>query len=573
MEAGPQRIAQMLAELVELFKTEALHRLPVKSWDVRHAREAYRFLSQARHVGKVVLTMPDAWAAGTVLITGGTGMAGSAVARHLVSRYGVRQVVLASRAGEHTESVAALVDELGSAGARVQVVSCDVADRDAVAGLVASQPDLTAVFHAAGVLDDAVITGLTPERVDKVLRAKVDGAWNLHELTRHLDVSAFVLFSSMAGIVGAPGQANYAAANAFLDGLAAYRRSRGLAALSVAWGLWEQASAMTEHLGERDRVRMSRVGLAPLPTNQAMGFLDAALLADRPVVVAARLDRAALAGAELPALFSQLVAGPIRRIIDGADEVSGSGLASRLHGLTPEQRHRELTELVCSNAAIVLGHSGTEIDAHKAFQDLGFDSLTAVELRNRLKTATGLTLPPTLIFDYPTAAELAEHLDIQLANAPAVTVDQPNPSTRFNEVTRELQALLDQPNWNPRRQNAPDQAIASDFDRLHRRIGIISGLVGMLCCVGPTILALVGIISAATAFAWANDLYDNYAWWFRVSGLAVLAILVWWALRHRNRCSVNAIRRLRWRLMAVLAIAVGTYGVLSAVTTWFGTFV
>lgn len=259
MEAGPQRIAQMLAELVELFKTEALHRLPVKSWDVRHAREAYRFLSQARHVGKVVLTMPDAWAAGTVLITGGTGMAGSAVARHLVSRYGVRQVVLASRAGEHTESVAALVDELGSAGARVQVVSCDVADRDAVAGLVASQPDLTAVFHAAGVLDDAVITGLTPERVDKVLRAKVDGAWNLHELTRHLDVSAFVLFSSMAGIVGAPGQANYAAANAFLDGLAAYRRSRGLAALSVAWGLWEQASAMTEHLGERDRVRMSRV--------------------------------------------------------------------------------------------------------------------------------------------------------------------------------------------------------------------------------------------------------------------------------------------------------------------------
>lgn len=134
MEAGPQRIAQMLAELVELFKTEALHRLPVKSWDVRHAREAYRFLSQARHVGKVVLTMPDAWAAGTVLITGGTGMAGSAVARHLVSRYGVRQVVLASRAGEHTESVAALVDELGSAGARVQVVSCDVADRDAVAG-------------------------------------------------------------------------------------------------------------------------------------------------------------------------------------------------------------------------------------------------------------------------------------------------------------------------------------------------------------------------------------------------------------------------------------------------------
>lgn len=228
---------------------------------------------------------------------------------------------------------------------------------------------------------------------------------------------------------------------------------------------------MTEHLGERDRVRMSRVGLAPLPTNQAMGFLDAALLADRPVVVAARLDRAALAGAELPALFSQLVAGPIRRIIDGADEVSGSGLASRLHGLTPEQRHRELTELVCSNAAIVLGHSGTEIDAHKAFQDLGFDSLTAVELRNRLKTATGLTLPPTLIFDYPTAAELAEHLDIQLANAPCRHGRPTQPVDSFQRGHPRTTSIARPTQLEPRRQNAPDQAIASDFDRLHRSTG------------------------------------------------------------------------------------------------------
>ncbi|OSC41326.1 type I polyketide synthase [Mycobacterium decipiens] len=451
MEAGSERIAQMFAELVDLFKADALQRLPVKSWDVRHAREAYRFLSQARHVGKVVLTTPDAWAAGTVLITGGTGMAGSAVARHLVGRYGVRQVVLASRAGEHAEGVAALVDELGAAAARVRVVACDVADRDSVAGLVAALPDLTAVFHAAGVLDDAVITGLTPDRVDTVLRAKVDGAWNLHELTQDMDLSAFVVFSSLAGIVGAPGQGNYAAANAFLDGLAAHRRSRGQAGLSVAWGLWAQTSAMTKHLGERERARMSRVGLAPLSSEQAMGFLDTALLADRPVVVATRLDRAALssAGAALPALFSQLMTAPARRIIDDADAaVLRSGLVSRLHGLAPEQRHRELTELVCSNAATVLGNSGTEIDAHKAFQDLGFDSLTAVELRNRLKTATGLTLPPTVIFDYPTPAGLAEHLNIQLENAPATAADQPNLATRFNEITRELQALLNQPAWN-----------------------------------------------------------------------------------------------------------------------------
>jgi polyketide synthase 7 len=450
MEAGPQHIEQMLSELVGLFKADALHRIPVKSWDVRHAREAYRFLSQARHVGKVVLTMPDAWAAGTVLITGGTGMAGSAVARHLVSRYGVRHIVLASRAGERAEGVDDLVAELAAGGAQVQLVACDVADRDAVADLVATLPDLTAVFHAAGILDDAVIATLTAERVDTVLRAKVDGAWNLHELTADLDLSAFVMFSSMAGIVGTPGQGNYAAANAFLDGLAAYRRSRGLAGVSVAWGLWEQASAMTRHLGERDRARMNRVGLAPLSTEQAMGFLDTALLADRPVVVAARLDRAALSGtgAAVPPLFSQLVTGPARRIIADTDTaVSKSGLASRLHGLAPEQRHRELTDLVCSNAATVLGHSTADVDAHRAFQDLGFDSLTAVELRNRLKTATGLALSPTLIFDYPTPTALAEHLNTQLAIA--IPDNEPNLLARFNDITRELQTLLDKPDWGP----------------------------------------------------------------------------------------------------------------------------
>ncbi|WP_204807497.1 type I polyketide synthase [Mycobacterium riyadhense] len=453
MEAGPQRIEQMLAELVALFKAGSLQRLPVRSWDVRYAPEAYRFLSQARHVGKVVLTMPDAWAAGTVLITGGTGMAGSAVARHLVSRYGVRHLVLASRAGERAAGVKELVAELGAAGARVLAVACDVADRGELAGLVATLPDLSAVFHAPGIVDDAVIASLTPERVDTVLRAKADGAWNLHELTKELNLSAFVMFSSLSGIVGAPGQGNYAAANAFLDGLAVHRRSRGLPGLSVAWGLWEQASAMTRHLGERDRARMTRVGLVPLSTEHAMGFLDAALLADRAVLVAARLDRAALAatGAAIPPLFSGLSTGRARRVIAAADAaVSMSGLVYRLLGLTPEQRHRELTELVCTNALAVLGNVGTpDMDAHKAFQDLGFDSLTAVELRNRLKTATGLTLSPTVIFDYPTPAALAQHLDSELSSAPTPVSKESNLLARFNDVARELDTLVNQPGWTP----------------------------------------------------------------------------------------------------------------------------
>ena len=254
------------------------------------------------------------------VITGGTGMAGSVVARHLVDRYGVANVMLVSRSGERAEGVSQLVDQLHDAGAQVSVVACDVADRDAVAELLAQVParyPVRGVFHAAGVLDDAVIASLTPERVDAVLRAKVDAAWNLHELTQDLDLSAFVMFSSMAGIVGAAGQGNYAAANSFLDGLAAYRRARGLPGLSMAWGLWEQASAMTRHLGERDKVRMSRVGLAPLSTVQALELFDTAMIDECPVVVAARLDAGALTdnSAALPALLSQLATRRTRRVI------------------------------------------------------------------------------------------------------------------------------------------------------------------------------------------------------------------------------------------------------------------
>ena len=454
MEAGSDRIAEMLAELMRFFGAGVLKPLPIKAFDVRCAAEAYRFISQARHIGKVVLTMPDGPAGlggGTVLITGGTGMAGSAVARHLVDRYGVPHVMLVSRSGENAVGLPELVNELREAGASVSVVAADVSDRDAVAGLLAQVParfPLRGVFHAAGVLDDAVITSLTPERIDTVLRAKVDGAWNLHELTRDLDLSAFVVFSSMAGIVGSPGQGNYAAANSFLDGLAAYRRARGLPGLSVAWGMWEEASAMTQHLGDRDKARMSRVGLAALSSRQALGLLDTALLGQLPVVVATRLDTAALAhhGAALPPLLSQLATRPARRVLDHTDVVSLTGLRAQLEGLTAEQQRRELVDLVCSNAATVLGHSTADIDAEHAFGDLGFDSLTAVELRNRLKIATGLTLSPTLIFDHPTPSALAEHLAAQLATtssgAPADRM------ARFNDVAGELQALLNQPDWN-----------------------------------------------------------------------------------------------------------------------------
>jgi acyl carrier protein len=283
-----------------------------------------------------------------------------------------------------------------------------------LAGLPQRYP-LSAVIHAAGVLDDAVIGSLTAERVDAVLAPKVDGAWNLHELTRDLDLSAFVLCSSVAGVVGAPGQGNYAAGNAFLDGLAACRRAAGLAGVSLAWGWWAQASGMTGHLGGGDVARMSRGGLAPLSAAQAVELFDAGVALDRPAVVAARLDRGALralaADGGLPRLLSQLVRRPVRRLVDNDSAVSVSALVSRLRGLSAAECHSVLLQLVCAQVAIVLGGpGGDEVDPDKTFQELGFDSLTAVELRNRLKTTTGLALSPTLIFDYPTPTAVTRHL-------------------------------------------------------------------------------------------------------------------------------------------------------------------
>ncbi|WP_144205762.1 type I polyketide synthase [Mycobacterium tilburgii] len=431
-EPGRPRMHEWMLELARLFDAGVLRPLPVTTFDVRRARSALRYLSQARHIGKVVLTLPGACTSGTVLITGGTGMAGSTLARHLVTRHGVRNLVLLSRRGPDAES-AALAAELEATGARVNVVACDVADRDALAAVIAGIPaqfPLSAVIHAAGVLDDAMVTSLTPERIDAVLRAKVDAAWNLHELTRELDVSAFVMFSSMAGLVGSSGQANYAAGNTFLDGLAAHRRAHGLPAISLAWGLWDQASVMTGGLDAADLARLSRDGILALSSEEAMELFDTALIVDETFLAPTRIDLAALrAHADVvPPMFTDLLNAPTRRRVDDslAAAKSKSALAHRLHGLAEPEQHAVLLDLVRSHIATVLGNTTAEaIDPDRAFQELGFDSLTAVEMRNRLKTATGLALSPTLIFDYPTPNGLAGYLRSELAGVPQETAASP----------------------------------------------------------------------------------------------------------------------------------------------------
>ncbi|MEU1313362.1 SDR family NAD(P)-dependent oxidoreductase, partial [Streptomyces cinnamoneus] len=428
-EAGPDRIQEMLRELAALFEQGVLQPLPVAAWDVRRAPEAYRYLSQARNIGKVVLTLPAPLDPdGTVLVTGALGTIGAMVSRRLVTDHGVRHLLLTSRRGPDAPGARELVAELDALGARVTVAACDAADAEGLARVLAEVPadrPLTAVVHAAGVLDDALVGSLTPAHVDRVFRPKADAAVNLHELTKDLDLSAFVLFSSLAGVLGGAGQANYAAANAFLDALAQQRGAAGLPGLSLAWGLWAERSGMTGHLGDGDLERMRRTGLAPLESKEGLDLFDAALASGETFLVPTPVDPAALGEqarhGTLPPLLSSLVRVPTRRqAVARATAPAGDGFAERLGRMGPDERARHLLELVRAQAAAVLGHtSGEAVAGDSAFKDLGFDSLTGVELRNRLTAATGLTLPATLVFDHPTPAALADEMLARLAPAAA----------------------------------------------------------------------------------------------------------------------------------------------------------
>ncbi|MFF0772382.1 SDR family NAD(P)-dependent oxidoreductase [Nonomuraea wenchangensis] len=363
---------------------------------------------------------------GTTLITGGTGGLGALVARHLVAEHGVRQLLLVSRRGLDAPGAGELRDELAGQGAEVAVAACDVADRDALAVLLEDVPDLRAVVHAAGVVDDGVITSLSAERVEAVLRPKVDAAWHLHELTRDAGLARFVVFSSLAGVVDGAGQGNYAAANAFVDALAVARAAAGLPAVSLAWGPWSEERGMAGRIGARDEARMRAAGLVSLTAGQGLALLDAGLQAGRALLVPARFDPAALGRrGDLPALLREL-AGPAARPAaapaDGADGADGGvrPVVAELARLSAPQRQRRLLDVVRGQAAATLGHDSAQaIDADRPFQEFGFDSLTAVELRNRLHAETGLRLTPTLVFDHPTPRALAAHLDAALSGTVA----------------------------------------------------------------------------------------------------------------------------------------------------------
>ncbi|WP_344318185.1 SDR family NAD(P)-dependent oxidoreductase, partial [Streptomyces javensis] len=423
-DAGPDRIQELLVELVDLFERGLIPPLPTRPWDITRAPDAFRWMSQGRHTGKIVLTLPRALdPEGTVLVTGGTGTLGSAIARHLITRHGVRHLVLASRQGPNAPGAADLHDELTALGARVRIAACDIADRGQLAPLLADVPadhPLTGVVHTAGALADGIVTTLDPDRIATVFRPKVDAVTHLHDLTHRHDLALFAVYSSAAGILGNAGQANYAAANTFLDAFVQQRRAAGLAGLSLAWGLWAETSDLSAALVTANRDRGKHGVVRPMSTEHALSLFDSALGLGLSLVVPAKLDTTkpesgAQRGGPAPGDVSPLLTGlvrPTRRTLRSLAGASAEGgLTARLAALSEADQHRLLLDLVRDHTATVLGHTGKDaVDARRAFSEIGVDSLIAVELRNRLSGATGLRLPATVVFDYATPEAMAAHL-------------------------------------------------------------------------------------------------------------------------------------------------------------------
>ncbi|WP_415840290.1 type I polyketide synthase [Nocardiopsis gilva] len=443
LQLPPDHIQTLLDALSDLFCEARLGGPPLAVWDLRRAPEAFDHLRRAEHIGKIVLTVPrPADPQGTTLITGGTGGLGSLVARHLVTAHGARHLLLVGRRGPDAPGAEELRAELTALGATVTLAACDVADRSALAAVLDRIPDehpLTTVVHAAGVLDDAPAESMTAEALDRTLRAKADGAWNLHELTRDHDLAAFVLFSSALGVLGSPGQGAYAAANTALDALAHHRHALGLPAASLSWGLWEQVSGMTGHLADIERARLARLGLAAMPTERGLALLDAALSLGHPHLVPADFDTTSpLSAAEPP---SPPLRGLLRLPDRPAAHTAPTFQAPWAGAVSPAERARALLDLVRTEAAAVLGHTGTDgIPPHRPFSEVGFDSLTSVELRNRLAAATGVRAPASLLFDHPTPSALSTWLNSQLHPEED---DAPEPPTASDTATDEARKALE----------------------------------------------------------------------------------------------------------------------------------
>jgi acyl transferase domain-containing protein/NADPH-dependent curcumin reductase CurA/thioesterase domain-containing protein/acyl carrier protein len=410
-DVDPERIQELLVELVALFERGALQHVPISTWDVRDATEAFRFLRESKHVGKLVLRVPRPLDPdGTVLITGGTGGLGAMLATHLAERHGARHLLLASRSGPDAEGAGALVASLAQRGCETTVAACDVTDRAQLERLLAEVPadhPLTAVMHLAGAFDDGVIAAQDAQRLRRVMHPKVDPAIHLHELTRELDLAEFLMYSSTAATLGLPGQSNYAAANAVLDALAQRRRVEGLPGMSLGLGVWQTATALTRRLTGADGEVTRAAGMIALPDEEGLDLVDEARALDQPLLLPVLFDRQGLRAQARAGVLAPI----LRRLFGGASRAAvapGGSFAAKLAAAPEAQRARIALDLTREHLAAVLGIGAPAgIDEQRTFKELGVDSLTGVELRNRIARASGLSLPATLVFDHPTPAAVA----------------------------------------------------------------------------------------------------------------------------------------------------------------------
>ncbi|MFT4978978.1 MAG: NADPH:quinone reductase-like Zn-dependent oxidoreductase/acyl carrier protein, partial [Myxococcota bacterium] len=432
----PVQLAALFEQLSRSLADETLQPILRHTFPLSGIQDAFRWMAQARHTGKIALriapVVPEP--TGAVVITGGLGALGLVVARWLVEECDCQHLVLVSRSGLKPGSAPdAVVEALRQHGARIDVPTADVCDSAAVSRLINGITGrLQGIIHAAGVLDDALITDLTSDRIDRVLAPKVHGAWNLHRATEGRALSFFALFSSAASLLGSASQTSYAAANGFLDGLAAWRRAQGQVAVSIGWGPWSEGG-MAARLGEAQQHRLRQTGILPISPRQGAAMFAAALRQDAAVVGAIRLDRARLRVAMPPQ-----VAPPMLLDLIGAAPSAApapvADLIDRLTALSTEQRPAMLSGVLQEVVAGVLGATDpAAISVTRSFQDTGFDSLMAVELRNRVRALLDQPLPATLAFDYPDITRLTAYLLELLDLSDAVVETERSTGTSWSE--------------------------------------------------------------------------------------------------------------------------------------------
>ena len=443
-QENPDLIETLFTELKQQFIRQQLHPLPYRVFSITEAQNAFRYMAQAKHIGKVVIDVPNTNSQivksdGSYLITGGLGAIGLQVARWLVSN-GAKHLILLSRSSASAQAQS-VIDELEQQGVTVEVIRADITDYDTIKNIFMPQnssykrsndsyrrddlyrcfndsygrfgetslPPITGIIHAAGILDDGLIQNLTWERFQKVLQPKVTGTWNLHLATQHLDLDWFVCFSSIVSVFGAAGQSNYAVANAFMDNLMAYRRSLGLPGITINWSIWNQGG-MAQRLTEQQQQRLNQQGLTPIEPKHGLAILKQILQQNSLQTIVFPVDWSSFLAQQPPNPFFDRFKGQTTK-----PKETTSSFLQQLASIPQRDRFSCLENHIRSQVAKVLGFSDAElIDTEEKFADLGMDSLMAVEFKNNLQASFGDVISLTTAFDYPSVELLTNHIAEEL---------------------------------------------------------------------------------------------------------------------------------------------------------------